>query len=69
MVIDRCKSNVMVMKKRPKEIYPMEWKIFVKDKSSPVFKEKSKKIKNMRTKQVLHYTGSRQGYARLENDT
>ncbi|KAF6172980.1 hypothetical protein GIB67_006356 [Kingdonia uniflora] len=29
---------------------------------------KSKKFKNMRSKQVFPYTGSRRGYARLEND-
>ncbi|KAF6141676.1 hypothetical protein GIB67_001228 [Kingdonia uniflora] len=58
----------MIMKKRPKEIDLKEWNFFVKGKSSPVFKAKSKKFKNMRSKQVFPYTGSRRGYARLEND-
>ncbi|KAF6141965.1 hypothetical protein GIB67_037933 [Kingdonia uniflora] len=31
-------------------------------------KEKNKKFKNMSSKQVFPYTGSRRGYARLEND-
>ncbi|KAF6148387.1 hypothetical protein GIB67_036602 [Kingdonia uniflora] len=31
-------------------------------------KEKSKKFKNIRSKQVFPYTGSRRCYARLEND-
>ncbi|KAF6173838.1 hypothetical protein GIB67_039789 [Kingdonia uniflora] len=67
-IIDSYKSNAMIMNKRPKEIDLKEWNFFVKGKSSPVFKAKSKKFKNMRSKQVFPYTGSRRGYARLEND-
>ncbi|KAF6167570.1 hypothetical protein GIB67_031153, partial [Kingdonia uniflora] len=37
-IIDSCKSDAMIMKKSPKEIDLKEWKIFVKGKSSPVFK-------------------------------
>ncbi|KAF6146702.1 hypothetical protein GIB67_008988 [Kingdonia uniflora] len=39
-IIDSCKSDAMIMKKRPKEIDLKEWKFFVKGKSSPVFKKK-----------------------------
>ncbi|KAF6169344.1 hypothetical protein GIB67_016514 [Kingdonia uniflora] len=67
-IIDSCKSNVMIIIKRPKEIDLKKWKSFVEGNSSPIFKEKIKKFKNMRSKQVFPYIGSRQGYARLEND-
>ncbi|KAF6158968.1 hypothetical protein GIB67_042049, partial [Kingdonia uniflora] len=37
-IIDSCKSDAMIMKKRLKEINLKEWKFFVKRKSYPVFK-------------------------------
>ncbi|KAF6164125.1 hypothetical protein GIB67_017709 [Kingdonia uniflora] len=36
-IIDTCKSDAMIIKKKSKEIDLKEWKIYVKGKSSPVF--------------------------------
>ncbi|KAF6138465.1 hypothetical protein GIB67_022499, partial [Kingdonia uniflora] len=42
--------------------------IIVEEGNHTIDQAKSKKFKNMRSKQVFPYTGSRRGYARLEND-
>ncbi|KAL7185102.1 hypothetical protein ACSBR2_027103 [Camellia fascicularis] len=46
----------------------VEWKAFVKQRTSKEFKAKSKRFRAMRKKQTLFHTMSRKGYARLEDE-
>lgn len=56
------------LKLRPKNIKSeVDWKTFVREKTSPEFKAKSDRFKEIRKKQVPH-TCSRKGYARLVDE-
>ncbi|KAJ6838693.1 uncharacterized protein M6B38_318720 [Iris pallida] len=56
------------LKKKPNDIDPTDWEVFVKKRSSKKFKEKSTTFKQMRGKQTMRYLGSRKGFARIADE-
>ncbi|KAK9226379.1 hypothetical protein WN943_011426 [Citrus x changshan-huyou] len=52
---------------RPSHVKPAEWETFIKKKTSKAFMDKSKVFTEMRAKQDIPYTGSRMGYARMQD--
>ncbi|CAA7049992.1 unnamed protein product [Microthlaspi erraticum] len=65
--INLAKNNAERMKLRPKNISTVEWRKFIKEKTSEEFKVLSEKYKEIRRKQIPH-TCSRKGMVRLAED-
>ncbi|XP_028108291.1 uncharacterized protein LOC114307107 isoform X1 [Camellia sinensis] len=58
--------NIVLTK--PDNVEMVEWKAFVKQRTSKEFKAKSKRFRAMRKKQTLFHTISHKGYAQLEDE-
>ncbi|XP_028086459.1 uncharacterized protein LOC114287335 isoform X3 [Camellia sinensis] len=61
-------SSHNIVLTKPDNVEMVEWKAFVKQRTSKEFKAKSKRFRAMRKKQTLLHTMSRKGYARLKDE-
>ncbi|KAF9614282.1 hypothetical protein IFM89_017145 [Coptis chinensis] len=65
--IRACKRKKDIARLKPEDVKDKEWEMFVKNMSKKKFIMRSQKFQEMKAKQDLQHTCSRQGYAHLED--